>query len=68
LAGFRGTLLVVGRRLRVRDEIRHRLHAVGQSRQLAEELRQHGIDALAEVAIARQQLVGCAVIELRVGP
>ena len=58
--------IVIGRRggtLKGRD----RPHAVGGTRQFGEELRQFGIDALADVAVAGQQFVGALVEELRIG-
>ena len=45
----------------------HRTDAVGQTRQLGEQARQFGIDALGDVAVGLQHLVGLGEVEALVG-
>ena len=54
-----------GRRRRV---TRHGPHAVGQPREVTEERRHPRVDSLADVAVAREQLLGSVVVEARIGP
>ncbi len=66
-AGLRRAGLIVGSGLRRRLEIGNRANAVGQARELAKKMRQPGIDALGDNAVAVHQVVGLVVVETRIG-
>src|SRR6202158_527063 len=66
-SGPRRTALVISGGLRRRLEIRNDADAVGQPRQLAEKMRESGIDALGDDAVPVHQIFRFVVVEARVG-
>src|SRR6266478_2992093 len=65
--GLRRTRLIVSGGLRGRLEIGNGADAVRQARQLAEKMRQAGIDALGDDAVAVHKIVRLVVVETRIG-
>src|SRR4029077_303517 len=65
-ASLRRAALVIGGGLRGRLEIRNSADAVRQSRQFPKKMREAGIDALGDDAVAVNEIFGLVVVKTRI--